>query len=208
VQPNLTIVFLTAPEARGLIAEIKANLQSARGLLLDLYNGKGWIALGYPSWRKCVEAEFDLSQTHLYRELAAAQVELNISPVGEIGSIPERHCRELTGLPPELQKLAYDAATEHGPTTAEKLAAFARQLSPTELQNAIRQEDEAAAARRDESSARPLNVLRRLGNTERFFGRLEGLRPALVLRFGRSRWEFLVSEIAELERLEAEGEAA
>ena len=106
---------MTFQEARKCIDEINDNLRNTRALLLDLYERKGWEALGYDSWRACVAGEFKQHQSYLYRQLEAAQAEINISPMGEkpeIGKIPERQLRPLTKLAPQEQREVWDEVTK------------------------------------------------------------------------------------------------
>jgi hypothetical protein len=107
------LIPMTKTEARGLVEKIKSRLASARALILDLSEREGWKALGYPSWRACVTAEFPHSAAHLYRILEAAKVERNVSPTGDIGSMPERQLRSLAGLEPDEQREAIANAKEH-----------------------------------------------------------------------------------------------
>lgn len=95
---------MTQGEARACIEAIIGHLRTARARILELYEREGWKALGYLSWRECVSAEFGQSQSYLYRQLAAAFVERVISPMGEIGVMPERQAREYGGLEPDEQK--------------------------------------------------------------------------------------------------------
>ncbi len=103
MENTLTLPEMTAPEARDCIKSIKSNLINTRSLVLDLYDRKGWKALGYENWRECVTKEFNQSEAYLYRQLEAAQAEKNISPIGEKAipkQIPESHLRPLPHLPP------------------------------------------------------------------------------------------------------------
>lgn len=109
-----------SPEmAANHVARIKAHLENAghhvaqaRKLILDLYEGKGWAALGYKSWRQCVMGEFEQGSSMLYKELRAAQVEMEISPTGTIGTISERVLRPLTkkGYTQEARQAVWDIA--------------------------------------------------------------------------------------------------
>jgi hypothetical protein len=97
-----SLALMTPDEARRCVAAIRQHLNSTRALLLDLYERKGWQALGYKSWRACVVAEFGDGQSTLYQELNAAQLEQHISAIAEnspasplIGSIQESHLRPL-----------------------------------------------------------------------------------------------------------------
>ena len=113
--PNNIIPLMTESEARSCIDGINGHLRNARTLILDLYEREGWKVLGYLSWRECVSAEFQHSQTHMYRQLAAAFVEKVISPNGEIGVIHETHVRPLTSLTPDKQQLAWQVAQDTAP---------------------------------------------------------------------------------------------
>jgi len=107
--------LMTRKEARECIDKINANMNNIRSLVLNLYEGEGWKALGYKSWRECVMVEFKTGQSHIYRMLDAAKTERNISPMGENQEIPERHLRPLSKLPPAQQKEAWDRAVQTAP---------------------------------------------------------------------------------------------
>lgn len=94
------LTVMTADEARQCVTRISGHLNGARAEVLELYEREGWRALGYDSWRVCAEAEFGQGQAYLYRQLAAARMEREVSPIGEIGLIPESHLRELVKLDP------------------------------------------------------------------------------------------------------------
>lgn len=118
IQPSVPIVTLglmTKAQARACANSIKAHFDSARALILDLFERRGWQALGYKSWRECVITEFDVSSQHLYRQLEAAKIERIVAPESPIGSIPERTLRPLAGIPPEKQAQAYRKAKEDSP---------------------------------------------------------------------------------------------
>jgi hypothetical protein len=67
---------MTQQEARACVGEIHQRFRSARRLLLQLHDRRGWEALGYQSWRECAEEEFpEHASSYLYRELQAAQVD-------------------------------------------------------------------------------------------------------------------------------------
>jgi hypothetical protein len=108
-----TVTLMDATEARECVNLINKHLGNLRALLHDLHNRKGWEALGYQSWRECVNQEFAYDQSYLYRLLSAAQVEINIhSPVGEI---PERQLRELAKIEPMAQRIVYEVAKQTAP---------------------------------------------------------------------------------------------
>lgn len=192
-------VVLSAAEARGLVDQIRANLDSARGLLLELYNREGWRALGYDSWRACVVAEFAGSQAYLYRELVTAQVEVNVFSTCEISELPQTHARELINLSSQMQGVAYEIAGATGQRTAGGLAELVHQLNtvglaevlsklnPEQLAKAIKAQEAAALAGAVPDSPRAKNYPRRLGNCERDLIRIECEYPAQVARVGLER---------------------
>jgi hypothetical protein len=138
VQPQLELIvsdtaiasLMTEDEARACVSEIKSHMGSARALLMNLYDHRGWQALGYPSWRACVVAEFEQSQAYLYRQLQAAEIEQRISPIGEIGAIPETHLRPLAALTPMEQPIAWQEVNErtNGKPTARVVEQVAREM--------------------------------------------------------------------------------
>jgi len=101
-------VTMTNPEARLCVLQIQSMLENAekhfqRGMtyynhareeIFRLHQYEGWKALGYASWRACVQAEFNQGQSTLYKQLSAALVETQIN--SPIGTIPERVLRPLT----------------------------------------------------------------------------------------------------------------
>jgi len=117
VTNELTKDLMSEPEARSCVQAINAGIAIIRRQVLDLHDREGWRALGYVSWRHCVAAEFEQSQAHLYRVLNAGQIEAKISPIGEIGSIPEGQLRELAPLrdePEAMREVWQQVHAEHG----------------------------------------------------------------------------------------------
>lgn len=127
------IRLMTDAEARACVAKINAGLTDVRSLVYELYERQGWSAMGYASWRECVNAEFPSSQSYLYRQLEAAQTEKVISPTGE-NQIPERQLRPLTKLrnEPEKQRIAWQQAVstaKDGKLTAAHIAKIVRGMT-------------------------------------------------------------------------------
>jgi hypothetical protein len=50
--------ILDKATARGLVDKITASLDEIRDAIIQLWDGKGWVTLGYPSWQDLCEAEF------------------------------------------------------------------------------------------------------------------------------------------------------
>jgi len=142
-QGTIAIRAMDAREARACVETINRHINGARTELLDLYEREGWKALGYSSWRECAVAEFEQSQAYLYRQLQAAEVERNVSPMGEIGAIPERVLRPLAALPKEDQPTAWARAVETsgGRPTGRHVEAAARELRPSEPDPIVEEDD-------------------------------------------------------------------
>jgi len=136
-------VLMAEDEARAAVVAVRRHFDSARQLLLDLYEREGWRALGHASWRACVTAEFGQSQAYLYRLLEAARVERDFSPIGETGPpLPESRLRVVAGAPAAIRA---------------ELFAQARQLPTREL-HAIRRELETEIVKRRPAAATPRPV--------------------------------------------------
>lgn len=95
---------LDADTARHMVERIQEHLtradyhaNQARKLILDLREREGWRVLGYKSWRECVMEEFEQKSSTVYRQLNAALVAQELSPIGgNMDEINERVLRPLT----------------------------------------------------------------------------------------------------------------
>lgn len=106
---------LSARAARHLVDEINHGAANVRALLARLHSGQGWRALGYATWEECVGGEFVFGRQYAYRQLAAAQIEQRLSPIGDkLGHLilPESHARELAIVPENKQLEVYRRALE------------------------------------------------------------------------------------------------
>lgn len=103
-------------EAQATCDSIRRGMNDIRDLVLELHDRRGWLALGYGSWRDCVVAEFDQSKSHLYRQLDAARIEREISPMGEKpGRVPERQLRPLAIVPEGQRAEVWEEAKATAP---------------------------------------------------------------------------------------------
>jgi hypothetical protein len=127
---DAVVPLMTTDDARACVNAINGHMNSARALLLDLYERRGWAALGYQNWRECVSAEFQDSQRHLYRQLEAAEIERRIDPMGQIGAHPERQIRPLAALTPIEQPIAWQEANErtNGKPTARVVEEVVKEM--------------------------------------------------------------------------------
>ena len=116
---------LTSKEARRLVERVCASMEDARGAILELYERGGWQALGYPSWRDCVQHEFGRCQSRVYQLLDAARIERDISTMVET-PIPERVLRPLARLDSkEERQQVWDEATKDSPGKAPAISRVA-----------------------------------------------------------------------------------
>lgn len=122
--PEVTRTRLSKKEARKLVNEINEEVGSVRRKIARLHDGEGWLALGYDSFKACVEGEFSISRQYAYQLLSAAQVDERVSGIVDTGPLPESHARELKQVPVEQQGEVYKLAVETAPqgkVTAEHL---------------------------------------------------------------------------------------
>jgi hypothetical protein len=112
-----TLIIMTCQEARECVKRINSNMDNIRSLVLDLYERRGWSALGYDNWRECVTAEFEHKERYLYYQLEAAQAEKNICTIVQSHKLPESQLRPLIKLKdnPEKQREAWQRAVETAP---------------------------------------------------------------------------------------------
>jgi hypothetical protein len=110
---------LNQTEARRLTDEVKADAQRLWAKLLNLYEGRAHIALGYNSWAEYCQQEFKMGKTRSYQLLQAAQVINQLTKVDSpkvISQVPEseRIARELVPLlgNPEALDEAWNEAVE------------------------------------------------------------------------------------------------
>ena len=90
------------------------KLNQAREAIWRLKEYNGHKALGYASWRQCAQELLHRSTSEVYRQFNAAVVELAISPIGEMGKIPESVLRPMTkkGFTPATQQMVWEMARE------------------------------------------------------------------------------------------------
>lgn len=121
---QVTLTLMTENEARACVDEIKTSLENIRAQLFDLREREGWRALGYASFRDCVQDEFAMSERRAYQLLNAFAVDrilaapwqesqaffgkhapteadsdcTDVQPGTPVATIPEAHARELEPL--------------------------------------------------------------------------------------------------------------
>ena len=118
----VTTEMMTEAEARSKVKRVQRALEDARSDLLDLYERRGWKALGYPSWAACVQQEFGGGRTALYQELDAARTErvlfgADASAIAD-AKVPESHLRPLASIAavnPEEARALWQKVQETAP---------------------------------------------------------------------------------------------
>lgn len=127
------VALMSQAEAQSAWDQVCHHFETGRVILLDFYEREGWRALGYKSWREFAVEKSNQSQSYLYRQIEAAQVEREISPNGELGVIPERQLRELARAPEGQRKPVYDeaaATAPNGKPTAKLLRETVDRVAP------------------------------------------------------------------------------
>lgn len=122
--PATTIIYpLTAQEARELTYNINNQAEQLRHNLLRFYDGRGWIALGYDSFKAWAIAEFRFGFQHAYTLMRVARVENDLSVIeGESIAVPVNVGKQLSTLPsPTLQLEAYQVAQTHAATAGREV---------------------------------------------------------------------------------------
>lgn len=113
---GIIIPAMSADEARACVQSIKAKMIDLRSAVHDLWQRRGWEALGYVSFNACLKSEFDgVSAGHLYRlkDAAVIEGELRMSEDSPLENrLPEAHARQLKILPNGADRVtAYRKAT-------------------------------------------------------------------------------------------------
>lgn len=93
------IAAIDKARASAICDRIRENMTSARDLLVELYEGRGWEALGYKSWRECATAEFGRHEQTLYCQLKAAKVARELKASADDGVFMTRHKNEPSDEP-------------------------------------------------------------------------------------------------------------
>jgi hypothetical protein len=76
----IQLTLMTVEEAQATVEKIKSSLEDIRTLLYDLRERQGWKALGYPTFRDCIQSEFAMSESHAHRLLNAHTVDRILTP--------------------------------------------------------------------------------------------------------------------------------
>lgn len=102
---------LTREDAEALVFSINHHLNEARRLLKQFYDGRGWVAYGYATFRECAVPLFGKSVSTLYRQINAGSADLMLE--------------EITGQPQKpLSVRAANSANLHDLTPGDQMRAL------------------------------------------------------------------------------------
>jgi hypothetical protein len=139
---------LTSSQARRLCEKIHSQAENLRALLLQLREGKGWLALGYASWASCCEHEFGYSKRYANYLIQAERV---IDQGGNNCShLNEAQARELAQVPEDHRQNVLDWATEKAdgkPLTAKMIQKAREEYDQREPDQEIVADDEDATSK-------------------------------------------------------------
>lgn len=114
------ITRITPERAQQCEDAINHHMDNTRALLIELYEGEAWAVRGFANWREYAAARFSHHVSYLYRQLNAGLLERELSPIGELGMIPESQLREVGKLDdPALRQAAWQAAQSQEKVTAQ-----------------------------------------------------------------------------------------
>lgn len=118
----LAMSSLSKAEARSLTDEVKHDAERLWRKLVELYDGKAHLALGYSSWGSYFKSEFGGSRSRAYQLLDAGRALEIVSQSTTVDSLPrnEAQARELAPLLSEPDRLrdAWREASANGAPTA------------------------------------------------------------------------------------------
>lgn len=88
-EASAIVAVMTREEAIASEQRILSLTTDLRAELLRFYEGRGWAALGYGTWRGWAQTRLGDSQSEAYRQLLAGRIERELFPdSGKIGTTP------------------------------------------------------------------------------------------------------------------------
>lgn len=125
---------MSLEEAEATIDQLKGSFDNCRRMLFELRAKNGWMVLGYRSMTECLRDRLGMNIHKVFRELQAAEVEIDIDPNRQMGWLPQAHARELKALPKELRKEVYETVALKGEITVDAIV--------SEIDNIIERDSE------------------------------------------------------------------
>jgi hypothetical protein len=123
------------PPAKPRLAELEAIIE--RGMrtfievgnaLLEIRNRRLYREQGFKTFEDYCRERWNMSRTYAYRQIDAAKVVQNLSPIGDI-PLTEAQARELARVSPERQR-EIAATIDFSNTTAAEIRALVRSTGP------------------------------------------------------------------------------
>jgi len=93
---------LSSDEARGLTARLREALAVTGELLLEAFERRAWVALGYASWGEYVHAELQVGLGTVRRRMDQVRLTRALSEFGTPPVIPLRHVPRLMACLDEI----------------------------------------------------------------------------------------------------------
>lgn len=142
--PSSAELVLSPVDARSCVDRIRDHYQSFWFELRDFHKGRGWLALGYTSFKACVVQELGMSEQRAYQLLAAAEVHDTLDTQHVLSTdLTEGHARQLATLAPAEQGATWAEAVRTDPNGRPSVA---------DLRKLVRQRSDENKAER---AARP-----------------------------------------------------
>lgn len=126
--------------AEKLTKQIKAAAEDLWALLLQAWESKAHVSLGYKTWGAYIEGEFDFSRVQSYRLINQGQVikqlreAVNVSPTGynpEAVTVSEREARSIAPVITEVVEVVRESVSSGVPAVeAVRLAVEAHRSYP------------------------------------------------------------------------------
>lgn len=131
------ILVMSQEEAAAAEAAIIKAAANLRQLIDDFDRRRGWMALGYESFRAWALVKFpETSLPTIYRQRDAAAVDRDLGVA--IGNTPESHARELKHVPPAERLAVMRQADERAATAGrERTAADVREVARSTTTDAV-----------------------------------------------------------------------
>jgi hypothetical protein len=159
---DVAVEPMTQAQAAAAVVTIRSGLETLGAAILDLYEREGWRALGYVSWRSCVEAEFGWGKSYAYDRLRAARIVAELSAIAETTPRNEAQARELARIddPQERVEVWRAAVDRHGSAvTAADVRGIAEARSTGDSVRSVRLEELEAVIERGLAEIRKIEAV-------------------------------------------------
>jgi len=121
---NLPTPLMTLAEATEKHTQLKLLHKVVRGVLLEIRDRQGYIALGFASFEEYGEKEWGYSKSHIHRLATAEEIQQSLSPIGDL-EISESQLRPLGKVPKAARDEIYQQAKAEAEEQGKALTAKA-----------------------------------------------------------------------------------